>query len=381
MPTIPSLFKSFFKSEKSGGFILILCTLLSMVIANSPVGEFYIDFWDIEISGHTINDWINDGIMTFFFLLIGLELEREIYAGELSSLKKASLPAFSALGGVIVPAIIYFVLNMNSGFVRGTGIPMATDIAFAIGVLSLLGDRVPFSLKIFLTALAVIDDLIAIFVIAIFYTSEIHFLYLFLALCCFLVLFILNRKKIEASVVYIIGGIMMWFFMFHSGIHPTISGVLLAFALPFGDGSKNNISFKWQEKLHNPVAYFVLPLFALANTCIYFGNNWTEGLNTSLSLGIIAGLVLGKPLGILLFSFLTVQLGMCKLPSDINWKAILGAGMLGGIGFTMSIFVTLLAFDTKEMIEISKIAIIFASFISALLGMFFLKIFLPKKRT
>jgi NhaA family Na+:H+ antiporter len=270
---------------------------------------------------------------------------------------------------------------MNSGFVRGVGIPMATDIAFAIGILSLLGDRVPFSLKIFLTALAVIDDLIAIFVIAIFYTSEIHFLYLLLALCCFLLLFILNRKKIEAGLVYIIGGILMWFFMFHSGIHPTISGVLLAFALPFGDGSKNNISFKWQEKLHYPVAFFVLPVFALANTCIYFENDWTGGMTSTLSLGVIAGLTIGKPIGILLFSFLSVLMGMCKLPADINWKYILGAGMLGGIGFTMSIFITLLAFEKIEMIEISKIAILFASLISAIVGLLFLKIVLPQKKS
>lgn len=381
MPAIPSLFKSFFNSEKSGGFILIVCTLLSILIANSTVGETYIGFWNTEISGHTLTEWINDGLMTFFFLLIGLELEREIYAGELSSLKKASLPAFSALGGVIIPALIFFALNMNSGFVRGVGIPMATDIAFAIGILSLLGDRVPFSLKIFLTALAVIDDLIAIFVIAIFYTSEIHFLYLLLALCCFLLLFILNRKKIEAGLVYIIGGILMWFFMFHSGIHPTISGVLLAFALPFGDGSKNNISFKWQEKLHHPVAFFVLPLFALANTCIYFENDWTGGMTSNLSLGVIAGLTIGKPIGILLFSFLSVRMGMCKLPADINWKYILGAGMLGGIGFTMSIFITLLAFEKIEMIEISKIAILFASLISAIVGLLFLKIVLPQKKS
>ena len=381
MQAKPSLFKSFFNSEKSGGFILILCTLLSIAIANSTVGEAYVGFWNTEISGHTLTEWINDGLMTFFFLLIGLELEREIYAGELSSLKKASLPAFSALGGVLIPALIFFALNMNSGFVRGVGIPMATDIAFAIGILSLLGDRVPFSLKIFLTALAVIDDLIAIFVIAIFYTSEIHFLYLLLALCCFLLLFILNRKKIEAGLVYVIGGILMWFFMFHSGIHPTISGVLLAFALPFGDGSKNNISFKWQEKLHHPVAFCVLPLFALANTCIYFENDWTGGMTSNLSLGDIAGLSIGKPIGIFLFSFLSVRLLMCKLPADINWKYILGAGMLGGIGFTMSIFITLLAFEKIEMIEISKIAILFASLISAIMGLIFLKIVLPQKKS
>jgi NhaA family Na+:H+ antiporter len=381
MPATPSLFKSFFNSEKSGGFVLILCTLLSILIANSAVGESYIGFWNTEISGHTITDWINDGLMTFFFLLIGLELEREIYAGELSSLQKASLPALSALGGVIMPALIFFALNMKSGLVRGAGIPMATDIAFAIGILSLLGDRVPFSLKIFLTALAVIDDLIAIFVIAIFYTTEINFLYLLLALCCFLVLFILNRKKIEAGMVYILGGVLMWFFMFHSGIHPTISGVLLAFALPFGDGSKNNISFKWQEKLHLPVAFFVLPLFALANTCINFENDWTDTMSSTLSLGIIAGLTIGKPIGILLFSFLSVRMGICKLPADINWKYISGAGMLGGIGFTMSIFITLLAFEQIEMIEISKFAILFASMISAIVGLIMLKIVLPQKNS
>ncbi len=380
MRKIQGLFHSFFHSEKSGGILLIFCTLISILLTNSTLGNAYSEYWNMDIKGHTLTQWINDGIMTVFFLLIGLELEREVYAGELSTWKKASLPAISALGGVLVPALIFFLFNQNTDTTSGTGIPMATDIAFAIGILSLLGDRVPFSLKIFLTALAVIDDLLAIIVIAVFYTEQIHYLSLSAALLCFFILLVCNRKKVENSLIYLVGGILMWFFMFHSGIHPTISGVLLAFALPFGDGSEKNISHRWQSKLHYPVAFFILPLFALANTCVVFNGYWMEDLNSPLSIGIIVGLVAGKPIGITLFALLSIALGICGLPSDLKLKHILGAGFLGGIGFTMSIFITLLAFDSVIWIESAKIAIILASLISGLAGSIFLYFVLDGKR-
>lgn len=371
-------FKAFFKSEKSGGILLLFVTLLSLYLANSPIQTEYIAFWDTQLGHHSITHWINDGLMAIFFLLIGLELEREMYDGELSSIKNAALPIFGALGGMVVPAGIFLLLNFGTITQNGAGIPMATDIAFAIGILSLLGSRVPASLKIFLTALAVIDDLGAILVIAIFYTDTIAFLNLFIAFAIMGGLFILNRRKVHSLIPYLIGGVAMWYFMLNSGVHATITGVLLAFVIPFGDGGKKTSSYRLQHFLHQPVAFFILPLFAIANTCIAIDSNWHEGLNHPNTIGIIAGLVIGKPLGIWLFSFLSVSLGICALPSDLRWKDILGAGMLGGIGFTMSIFITLLAFknDGEEVITYSKIAILIASFIAGLLGFLWLKLHL-----
>ena len=320
--------------------------------------------------------------MAIFFLLIGLELEREIYQGELSSIKNAALPLFGALGGMVVPAGIFLLLNFGTITQNGAGIPMATDIAFAIGILSLLGNRVPTSLKIFLTALAVIDDIGAIMVIAVFYTKSIAFTNLFIAFAIMGFLFILNRKKVHNLIPYLIGGAAMWYFMLNSGVHATITGVLLAFVIPFGDGSKKTSSYKLQHFLHNPVAFFILPLFAIANTGIAIGSDWHEGLNHPNTIGIILGLVVGKPLGIWLFSFLAVSLGLCALPKDLKWRTIIGAGMLGGIGFTMSIFITLLAFknDGEEVITYSKIAILIASFIAGTAGFLWLKYTLKPDR-
>jgi NhaA family Na+:H+ antiporter len=373
-------FKSFFESEKAGGILLLCVTILSLYLANSPIQTEYIQFWSTEVGHHSITHWINDGLMTIFFLLIGLELEREIYHGELSSIKNAALPIFGALGGMLVPAGLFLLLNYGTITQNGAGIPMATDIAFAIGILSLLGSRVPASLKIFLTALAVIDDLGAIIVIAVFYTTSIAFVNLAIALGIMGVLFILNRMKVHNLIPYLIGGVVMWYFMLNSGVHATITGVLLAFAIPFGDGSKKSPSYILQHFLHKPVAFIILPLFAIANTCIAIDSNWSEGLSHSNSIGILVGLVIGKPLGIFLFSFIGVSLGLCALPQELKWKTIIGAGMLGGIGFTMSIFITLLAFknDGEEVITYSKIAILIASFIAGTMGYLWLKYTLKK---
>jgi NhaA family Na+:H+ antiporter len=368
------LYKEFFNSEKSGGLILVFVTILSLVLANSPWQIDYINFWHFNLGGHSIVHWINDGLMTIFFLLIGLELEREIYRGELSDIKNASLPIFGAIGGMLVPASLFLLFNFGTDTQSGAGIPMATDIAFAIGILSLLGNRVPTSLKIFLTALAVIDDLGAIIVIAIFYTTTITFANLFIALGIFGFLLILNRLKIHNLIPYLIGGVAMWYFMLHSGVHATITGVLLAFVIPFGNGREKSPSYILQHYLHKPVAFFILPLFAIANTCISIGDSWQNGLGQAYSLGIIAGLFIGKPLGICLFSFIGVGLGLCALPTDLKWKNIIGAGFLGGIGFTMSIFITLLAFDNADIINNSKIAIIIASIIAGIIGFSFLKL-------
>lgn len=371
-----TLFVEFFESEKAGGILLIICTIVSLVLANSFLQQGYLQLWNMEMGGHTTVHWINDGLMTIFFLLIGLELEREVYVGELSSMKNASFPIFAALGGMVVPAALFLGFNYGTQTQAGAGIPMATDIAFAIGILSLLGSRVPAALKVLLTALAVIDDLGAIAVIAIFYTGTLAFTHLFIALGIFGLLFILNRLKVYNLIPYLFGGIAMWYFMQQSGVHPTITGVLLAFAIPFGSGGKKSPSYILQHVLHKPVAFLILPLFALANTCIPIQSDWQEGLVQANSLGIMAGLLIGKPVGIVLFGFIGVALGLCALPEDIQWKHIVGIGLLGGIGFTMSIFITLLAFDSAEYITQSKMAVLIASLVAGTFGYVWLRILL-----
>jgi NhaA family Na+:H+ antiporter len=373
-------FKAFFNNEKSGGLLLLFVTILSLTLANSSFQTEYISLWEKDLGGHSITHWINDGLMTIFFLLIGLELEREIYHGELSSIKNASLPIIAALGGMLIPAALFLALNYGTATQNGAGIPMATDIAFAIGILSLLGRKVPVSLKVFLTALAVIDDLGAIIVIAIFYTSTIAFVNLAIALGIWGLLFVLNRMKIHNLIPYLIGGAAMWYFMLNSGIHATITGVILAFVIPFGDGGEKTSSYRLQHFLHKPVAFLILPLFAIANTCIAIESDWHVGLDHPNTFGIVLGLVVGKPLGILLFSFIGVSAGFCVLPKRLKWPHILGAGMLGGIGFTMSIFITILAFQDPEIIVFSKIAILIASVLSGIFGFVFLKYILSKKQ-
>ena len=373
-------FNDFFENEKSGGLLLLFVTILSILLANSSFQTDYIAFWETDLGGHSITHWINDGLMTIFFLLIGLELEREIYHGELSNIKNATLPIMAAFGGMLIPAGIFLALNFGTATQNGAGIPMATDIAFAIGILSLLGSKVPPSLKVFLTALAVIDDLGAIIVIAVFYTTSISFVNLAIALGIWGFLFILNRMKIHNIIPYLIGGVIMWYFMLNSGVHATITGVILAFVIPFGDGYEKSTSYKLQHFLHQPVAFVILPLFAMANTCIAIQSNWHEGLNHPNTFGIVLGLVVGKPLGILLFSFIGVSTGLCSLPKRLKWAHILGAGMLGGIGFTMSIFITILAFKDPETIIFSKIAILIASILSGIFGFVYLKYILSKKK-
>lgn len=373
------LFKEFFESEKAGGMILLFCALISLLLANFTGGGTWTGFWETEFAGHTITEWINDGLMAIFFLLIGLELEREIYSGELSNFRDSLLPVFAAIGGMLVPAGIYMAFNAGLETSSGAGIPMATDIAFALGILSLLGKRVPVSLKVFLTALAVIDDLGAILIIAFFYTKGLHWPSLLIALGIFALLLGCNRFKVKNLTVYIIGGIAMWYFMLNSGVHATISGVLLAFAIPFGKkGDDHGPSAKVEHFINKPVAFFILPLFALANTAIIISGDTAAAFTENYSYGIAAGLVLGKPLGIFLLSYLAVSLGLCRLPSDINWKAVFGTGFLGGIGFTMSIFITLLAFDNAEIINNAKLVIIISSTIAGLIGFLWLSRVLKK---
>lgn len=367
------LFQSFFESEKTGGIVLLLCTMLSIFLANSYFQEDYLKIWHGTISGYPVEHIINDGLMTVFFLMIGLELERELYIGELSKLKNAMLPIAGAIGGMVFPALIYFIFNHNTDFKNGIGIPMATDIAFAIGILSLLGNKVPTSLKVFLTALAVIDDLGAIIIIALFYSQSVQFNYLMLAMAVWIVLFLCNKLKIYNLWIYLVGGVFMWYFMMHSGVHATITGVILAFVIPFQKGEETSISYKLQHWLHKPVSFIILPVFALANTAIIINLDSNSSLFGTYAIGIALGLMLGKPLGITFVSYLFVKLKLAKLPIDLSWKHISGAGILGGIGFTMSIFITLLAFDDATIINNAKLFIIIASLLSGVVGLLFLK--------
>jgi NhaA family Na+:H+ antiporter len=371
-------FRNFFDSEKSGGVLLLVCTAVSLAVTNSAAGGAYLDFWHSFVAGLSVEHWVNDALMAVFFLLIGLELERELYVGELSDFRNALLPIFAAAGGLCLPALIHFSINAGTPVQPGLGIPMATDIAFALGALALLGSRVPASLKVFLTALAVIDDLGAIAFIAVFYTAKLSLLYLVGALAVFGLLVVLNRLRVMRLVPYLLGGALMWFLMLKSGVQATIAGVLLAFAIPFTakEDDEESPSHRLQHTLHKPVAFGILPVFALANTGVVLGAGSLQMLTDGNSLGIIAGLLAGKPLGITLLSFAAVAAGLCRLPLDLSWRHVFGAGLLGGIGFTMSIFITNLAFaGDAARVNASKTAILLASLIAGTAGFLWLKLF------
>ena len=373
---VTKLFAEFFESERASGSLLLFSALMAILIANSPLGTKFLDFWHIQIGSDwgsihlrlSLDHWVNDGLMAIFFLLIGLEIERELYLGELSDLKNAILPIFAAVGGAITPALIHYALNLGTPTQAGFGIPMATDIAFALGILALLGSKAPLSLKVFLTALAILDDLIAILIIAVFYTSDLAFNYLALALGIFVILLLLNRWKVRWLPAYLLLGFVMWYAITQSGIHAAIAGVLLAFAIPFTDGSENSPSYRLQHALHKPVAFAIMPIFALANTGVLLLGNTLSSLLTSNTLGIFVGLLLGKPLGITLFSLLAVKTGLAKFPTGVSVRQLIGAGFLGGIGFTMSVFITLLAFGETAFAQNSKIAILLGSFLAGSVG-------------
>ena len=378
---VTHLFKEFLASEQSSGIILIVATLVSLLIANSGFGSAYADFWHTKVGtnayglylNHSVEHWVNDALMAIFFLLIGLEVEREIYIGELSNLRNALLPIFAAIGGMLIPAGLHYWFNAGTPTQGGFGIPMATDIAFALGVLALLGDRVPMSLKIFLTALAIIDDLGAILIIALFYVGDFSALHFGLSMAIFALLLVFNRMGITRLWFYFIPGILMWYFMLRSGVHATLAGVLLAFAIPFGNGDKNSPSYHLQHLLHKPVAFIIMPIFALANTGIMLSGNWLDGLSSDNSLGIMSGLILGKPVGVVLMAWIAIALGISKLPPSVTWRHIIGSGFLAGIGFTMSIFITLLAFADPAVVQMSKITVLLSSLIAGILGFVILR--------
>ncbi len=376
--TLSNTFNKFFESEKSSGNLLIICIVLALVITNSPIGPDYLRFWQRNVGGLSLEHWINDALMAIFYLLIGLELERELYIGELSNFKNALLPIVAAIGGMVAPALIHFSLNGGTPTQNGIGIPMATDIAFALGVLAILGNRIPASLKVFVVAFAVIDDLGAIVIIAAFYTAQLSVWYLVGALAVWTLLLALNRLfRVMSLFPYLVGGTLMWFLMLNSGIHATVAGVMLAFAIPFSakDDDQKSPSHKLEHFLHKPVAFIILPLFALANTGIAMEADWTQDLTNANSVGIAAGLIAGKPLGVTFLCFVAIASGICRLPSDLKWSHMIGAGILGGIGFTMSIFITNLAFSgNPETINASKMAILLASLVAGVFGFLWLRL-------
>jgi len=378
------MFKGFFDSEKVAGLILVFCTVISLLIANSSVGDNYIHLMHQKINlsfsfislNYSVEHWVNDGLMAIFFLMVGLEVERELYVGELADFKKAILPFAGAVGGICVPALIHFMLNSGTATQPGFAIPMATDIAFALGILALAGNKVPVAVKVFLTALAIIDDIGAIIVIAFFYTKTVYFNYLLLSGGILAALFVLNRLRVKNLLFYIIPGIVMWYCLLKSGVHATIAGVLLAFVIPFNNDGDKNVSYHLQHFLHKPVAFIIVPIFALVNTAILLPSNVAQSLSTSNSLGIIAGLAIGKLIGIFSVPYLLVKMGIAKLQQGLTWRNLIGIALLGGIGFTMSMFITNLAFTDPELINNSKLSILVASAIAAISG---LTIFLTNK--
>jgi NhaA family Na+:H+ antiporter len=377
------LFLEFYGKLATGGALLVLCAGVSMILANSGMANSWLHFWQIPLDphlpglhAHSITHWINDGLMTIFFLLVGLEIERELLTGELSDRRTAMLPVIAAIGGMLLPALVYLAINFNNpGLWRGAGIPTATDIAFAMAIMSALGKRVPNSLKIFLTALAIIDDLGAILVSAIFYGQGVQWLWLSAAMGVLGILLVCRRRGLTTLWLYLPAGLILWYCMMQSGIHATISGVLLAFAIPFGKKEdETSPSSYLMDKLHEPVAWIILPLFALANTAIPLHSGILNTLTGTLSLGIAAGLILGKPLGIYLASVLSVKIKAAQLPTGVSLSHIWGAGMLGGIGFTMAIFVSNLAFTDAGQVELSKVAVLCGSVVAAVAGYVFLRV-------
>jgi NhaA family Na+:H+ antiporter len=377
-----NVFKDFLKSSNAGGILLFICVIISMIIANTPAAPTLQQILDTKFGfenesihlNYSILLWINDGLMAIFFLLVGLEIKREIVEGELSSPKKASLPILCAIGGAVVPAIIYLSLNAGQETSSGWGIPMATDIAFALAVINLLGNRIPSSLKIFLAALAIVDDLIAILVIALFYSSGIELSYLGYAGVLMLVLIVMNRMNVLNPYLYLIPGVFIWYFVHHSGIHATIAGVLVAMTIPTNDTNIESPLERLEHALVKPVNFIIIPLFAFANTNITLESEMIAGLTSNLGLGITLGLLLGKPVGILLTSFICKSLKLSTLPEGANWFHILGVGLLAGIGFTMSIFIAILSFADPMHIAEAKLSILLTSLAAGVIGYLVLRI-------
>ena len=371
-------FSRFIQSEQFGGVLLLACTVVSLALANSPLAGAWLHLWHVKLGPLSLEHWINDALMAIFFLMIGLELERGVYVGALSKVRNALLPAFAAVGGMAAPALIHFASNGGTATESGFGIPMATDIAFALAILALLGARVPVALKLFIVAYAIIDDLGAIVLIATVYTADISLTWLALAVGTWVALIALNRTlRIMSLWPYLVGGVFLWFCVYHAGIHASIAGVMLAFAIPFSphDPEAESPSHVLERMLHKPVAYLILPLFALANTgCDRSISKPSLNSATSTASASLLGLILGKPLGVIAMCFVAVTCRVSALPDGVRWTHIVGAGLLGGIGFTMSIFITNLAFaDAPAFVNSSKLAVLLASLAAGVLGLLWLR--------
>lgn len=384
-------FKKFILSGTGGGILLLSCVILALIIANSSLADALsgllstplgIENESIQLR-YSTKQWIDDGLMAIFFLLVGLEIKRELVSGQLSSPRQAALPIFAAIGGALLPAAIYVLFNLGTPTQHGWGIPMATDIAFALAVASMLGDKVPASLKIFLAALAIVDDLLAILVIAVFYSSELHYTYLMYAGAIFGGLLLLNKLGVKNLFFYILPGMLIWYFIHHSGIHATIAGVLTAMAIPTAIAKGESISplERLEHAIATPVNLLIIPIFAFANTAITLHSDMVGGLTSPVGLGIIIGLTLGKSVGITTTCWLCIRAGLSSLPDQATWKQIFGVALLAGIGFTMSIFIAMLSFDDAMIIEEAKLAILVGSLLAGLLGSAYLTMASNKKQT
>ncbi len=376
------LLHSYLHSNRSIGITLLLCTAISLLLANlSLTQNWYQHFWHHSLDGtaahHTHLGWfnvpnspsvfINDFLMAVFFFLAGMEIKREFLTGELSSIRQSLLPMVAAVGGMLMPAILFAFIARGSDYMQGWAIPTATDIAFTLGVISLLGRNVPSGLKIFVTALAIIDDLGAILVIAIFYGDALHWGYLLVVLLIVVILVLLNKKGFKFGWMHILLGLIMWYCMFNSGIHATVAGVIFAFLVPV------HLLKRFEDMIHIPVYFIILPAFALANTNLVLPEHPLQALTGPLSSGIMAGLVIGKPLGIFLSCYFLVSRKWAQLPSGVNWYKLIGAGILAGIGFTMSIFISALAFSGGPVEDMAKISVLVASLLAMLIGYCWLK--------
>lgn len=366
--------KELTNDSRSIGIVLLGATLISLLIANSPLDTTYTRMWNISLSipyihaPHTLLHWINDGLMSLFFLMAGMEIKSELKGGELRNPKSAALPLGAAVGGMLIPAIIFALFNYDQPFYKsGWGVPMATDIAFAIGVSSLLGKKVPYALKIFLTALATVDDLGAIVVIALFYGGQVQWVYMLATLICSFFIHLYLRTLSKPNLILALSGLLLWYFVYNSGIHASVSGVLFGFLMPI----------RWLHRisiyLHNWVYFLILPVFALANTAVSLHGFSAAALWTPLAGGIGLGLLLGKPMGVLGGSFLLFKAGLAKLPENVSWPQLLGAGLLAGIGFTMSIFISLLAFTSPEVQELAKVIVLISSALSIVISILYFR--------
>jgi NhaA family Na+:H+ antiporter len=370
-------FQEFARLEASGGILLIGCMVVAIAWANSPWSASYFHLWHTDptfgfagrLLSQPLHFWINDGLMVLFFLLVGLEIKRETLVGELASFRKAALPIAAALGGMIVPALLYFLCNRGGPGAAGWGIPMATDIAFALGVLALLGDRAPTSLKVFLAALAIADDIGAVLVIAFFYTAQISWVSLGVGGLFFLALIAANRGGARHPLIYVVLGIGLWLAFLQSGIHATVAGVLLAITIPALQGANaESPMLRFEHALMPWNKYVIMPVFALANAGVLLGGGAARSLTEPISVGVICGLVLGKPIGIVLFSWLATRSRIATMLDGVGWRQIVGVGFLGGIGFTMSLFIANLAFGDAPALETAKVAILAASVLTGLSG-------------